>query len=1349
MKRAQGLMFLISFFLIMPNAMAQEPPSPSRGVQKLLNDTGGKAKIRVDKITGNAKFIKLPKRSMTSSMITDRSRKSNERAKEFFRKYGNAFGVQNSNTELKAFKTMRDKTGAEHSILKQTYQNIPVFGGELRAHFDPAGQLFAANGTFVSDIKVNMIPRLNSKAAERVAIFRVQRGDQGISKQPGDLREREYRVNAGASELKAVTSELMVYRDGLLKGIPGKDHLVYEVEVVNDDISIREFVYVDAHTGQVINQITGIYHALDREVSETSLANVIWDESNGDPTIIPAGWAGGTAQQITDWQNEIDAAAESYYLFASMTSDTYQSYDGAMATMRTVNNDPGIACPNANWNGTSTNYCSGVTGDDTVAHEWGHAYTEYTNNLIYQWQSGALNESYSDIWGEVVDLLNNRGTDTPGGLRTEGACSTFGTGTPSTDASYRWLSGEDDPAFGGAIRDMWNPTCYGDPGKVTDSQYFCSTADSGGVHTNSGVPNHAFALMVDGGTYNGVTVGAIGLTKAAHIHWGAQNLLTASSNFVDHADALEASCTALVGTDLPALSTSVASAGFSGEVIAVTDCAVVTDAIAAVEFRTPPTFCNFEPLLAADAPALCEDQGAVQSIMVEDFEGGSLPAGWTASSHDVVNAATFDNPGWDVVGNLPSGSVGSFAAFGPDPIIGDCSADVEAGAVALDSPEIVLPMDQVPHLAFDHWVATELGWDGGNLKISVNGGVWTVVPSSAYSFNAYNSAINGGANDNPLADEPAFTGTDGGTVNGSWGQSQVELFGLAIPGDTVQLRFDLGTDGCNGVIGWYVDRLEVYSCSDEMPPVCGDGIVDIGQQCDDGNMADGDGCSSSCQVEEDWICNNPTGTPAMNAVADGSFEAGGIWSVFSSNFGSPICTVATCGTGTGTGPSDGTTWVWFGGIAASEQGNVNQDVVIPTTATNLTFDLEQVICDSADDFVSLFVDTDMVWSITGADALCGNVGYTQQTVDISAYADGNTHQIRFESETFATNGGGSNFFIDNVVISDNLEIPPAPSECQMRVDDVACNATVDYAEGIPESWTVIDSATLGLQWNNISDSGESGNFTGGDGDAASVSSDVFGPADFDTELRSNSFSLANATEATLNYLVNYQNFAAADFLDLDISTDGGSNWSNLVSWNEDHGTFRGTPGEAVAVDLIDYLGESNLILRWRYYDPTTSDWDWYAQVDNVSLSCNLIPNCDGATASRNFLWWPNHRWKEISIFVNDPDGDPVTLTVDSIFQDESVDARGWWRDGRTAPDGRGIGTSTAEVRAERDRWGNGRVYHIGFTADDGRGGVCSGEVQVGVPRYWWFGWSLIDDGPLYDSTVVPDRGGYGGHRPGH
>jgi hypothetical protein len=214
---------------------------------------------------------------------------------------------------------------------------------------------------------------------------------------------------------------------------------------------------------------------------------------------IHAGWAGGTAQQRIDWQNEIDGALETYNLFASISSGAFLSYNGAGATMRTVNN-ANISCPNANWNGTSANFCSNVTSDDVVTHEWGHAYTEFTNNLIYQWQSGALNESYSDIWGETVDLLNARQTDVPAGIRRNMHCSSLGRNFPGApeEASLRWQMGEDSTAFGTPIRDMWYPECANDPGSVASPAYHCLLHDSGGVHSNSGVPNRAFALMVDG-----------------------------------------------------------------------------------------------------------------------------------------------------------------------------------------------------------------------------------------------------------------------------------------------------------------------------------------------------------------------------------------------------------------------------------------------------------------------------------------------------------------------------------------------------------------------------------------------------------------------------------------------------------------------------------------------------------------------------------------------------------------------------------------------------------------------------------------------------------------------------------
>lgn len=142
-----------------------------------------------------------------------------------------------------------------------------------------------------------------------------------------------------------------------------------------------------------------------------------------------------------------------------------------------------------------------------------------------------------------------------------------------------------------------------------------------------------------------------------------------------------------------------------------------------------------------------------------------------------------------------------------------------------------------------------------------------------------------------------------------------------------------------------------------------------------------------------------------------------------------------------------------------------------------------------------------------------------------------------------------------------------------------------------------------------------------------------------------------------------------------------------------------------------------------------------ATSDDATFIPNQPPDCSDAFASSDLLWPPNHKWVDIEIMgVIDPDGDPVTITIDAIRQDEPVDTTG---DGCFSPDGDGIGTGTAWVRSERcgpaNRAGNGRVYHISFTADDGRGGFCSGEVRVGVPHDR----KAVpqDDGAAFDSTV--------------
>ena len=165
----------------------------------------------------------------------------------------------------------------------------------------------------------------------------------------------------------------------------------------------------------------------------------------------------------------------------------------------------------------------------------------------------------------------------------------------------------------------------------------------------------------------------------------------------------------------------------------------------------------------------------------------------------------------------------------------------------------------------------------------------------------------------------------------------------------------------------------------------------------------------------------PNASPLVDVIADGSFEAGTpspYWTEYSTNFGTPLCDVPDCGFGGGTGPRTGGWWAWFGGIdLAYEEGYVYQDVTLDPGDATLSFWLETASCDSADDYLEVLVDGTQVFFVDGANPACGLVGYTLQTVNLSAYADGGVHEIQFHSETFSTNGGVGNFFVDDVALN--------------------------------------------------------------------------------------------------------------------------------------------------------------------------------------------------------------------------------------------------------------------------------------------------------------------------------------------
>jgi hypothetical protein len=196
-----------------------------------------------------------------------------------------------------------------------------------------------------------------------------------------------------------------------------------------------------------------------------------------------------------------------------------------------------------------------------------------------------------------------------------------------------------------------------------------------------------------------------------------------------------------------------------------------------------------------------------------------------------------------------------------------------------------------------------------------------------------------------------------------------------------------------------------------------------------------------------------------------------------------------------------------------------------------------------------------------------------------------------------------------------------------------------------------------------------------------------------------------------------------------VTPDGGGNLIKITPAGESKVFASGFMG-------FDYAGVTGLKFSKDKKMLFVTD-DHAGTIYNITQGSRL--ECSKAKPSADLLWPPNHKFVPISILgVADPEGDPVTIKVTSVYQDEAVNAKG---SGNTAPDGQIDGTNTAQVRAERigDSGvpGNGRVYHIGFTAEDDQGGSCQGEVLVGVPHDQGQGATPVDDGALYDSTQVP------------
>jgi Zn-dependent metalloprotease len=710
-------------------------------VQSMALATGGTAEVAHSTVTGLASFVTttddqpLPIKSVATAPVE-------ERALAFVHAYGPAFGLQDvSQVQVTQVQGM-DEVGMEHVRLQQLHHGVPVTAGELTVHLRGATVVSVLAKTVADLDTLHTTPTLSPddaiEAAQAVLAKHLQVTDATLSK-----------------------PRLEIFNRGLLEGQPQPSHLAWFLEATR--INLRQFIWVDAHTGMILLQFNQLHKARNRRVHDarsTSTLPGVLRRSEGQP---PTGDA--------DVDNAYDYAGDTYDYFRFRHNR--DSYDGAGATIiSTVRYcEPG-ACPlpNAFWNGTQMVYGAGfASADDVVAHELTHAVTDRSAHLFYYMQSGALNESYSDIFGETVDLTNGTGTDTTG---------------------VRWLLGEDLPSSIGVIRNMSNPNAFGDPAKVSDPRFLCPNEpfggdDLGGVHTNSGVPNKAYTLMVDGGTFNGITVARIGHIKAGKIQYRAlTRYLISGSDFLDNYNALRRSCTDLVGT-----------AGITNA-----NCTQVTRALQAVEMPRPA--CR-----QTVAPPLCPAGQTLVSRFLDRLETLTSTR-WINRVITGLNHWNRDN--WLGLLGSCDGTAGIYCrGYATSGVRSFAGADIPAIGDSAVAMAINVPLPATggtPYLYFNHAYDFEQTFDGGVIERSIDGGVtWQDARPLIDAGKRYDVGTLSSCCGNPLGGRPAFN-------RNSFGYTSTRLNLSTMAGSNVRFRFRMGTDESVESVGWIIDDIRIYQC---------------------------------------------------------------------------------------------------------------------------------------------------------------------------------------------------------------------------------------------------------------------------------------------------------------------------------------------------------------------------------------------------------------------------------------------------------------------------------------------------------------------------------------------------------
>lgn len=447
----------------------------------------------------------------------------------------------NSDVKLKLIRKETDQLGFEHYRYQQIINGVPVQLGTYLAHVKN-GLVVSVNGELTTHAATSNNPSLSEQQALNAALKHVN-----ALKYKWEIAEEEEHIKLEQNNPNATyyPSGDLVYIHKNAK-LTNALKLAYKFNIYAAEPFSRSEVYVDANNGEILFTEDKIHHVDAVGTAHTKYSGVqtmTADNNNGTYRLRETGRGNGirtynmqtgtnygSAVDFTDndnvWNNvnpQQDEVATDAHWGAEMTYDYFSinhsrnSIDGnGFALLSYVHYDNNYA--NAFWDGQRMTYGDGngawtaLTALDIAGHEITHGLTTFSANLVYQAESGALNESFSDIFGVTIEWYARPG-------------------------NANWTMGED---IGSALRSMSNPNAYGDPDTYFGTNWASLTGgDNGGVHTNSGVQNFWYYLMVNGGTGtndNGdnYTVNAVGMNKAADIAF--RNLtvyLTQNSQFSD------------------------------------------------------------------------------------------------------------------------------------------------------------------------------------------------------------------------------------------------------------------------------------------------------------------------------------------------------------------------------------------------------------------------------------------------------------------------------------------------------------------------------------------------------------------------------------------------------------------------------------------------------------------------------------------------------------------------------------------------------------------------------------------------------------------------------------------------